>query len=72
MCYLWSRGQTAINEIDFDMTQILYLADQDFKSTIIKMFRDLLKEKKMDSVSQQMWDLSGEIDTIKQNQMEIP
>lgn len=72
MCYLWSRGQTAINEIDFDMTQILYLADQDFKSTIIKMFRDLLKEKKMDAVSQQMWDLSGEIDTIKQNQMEIP
>ena len=72
MCYLWSRGQTAINEIDFDMTQILYLADQDFKSTIIKMFRDLLKEEKMDAVSQQMWDLSGEIDTIKQNQMEIP
>lgn len=54
------------------MTQILYLADQDFKSTIIKMFRDLLKRKKMDAVSQQMWDLSGEIDTIKQNQMEIP
>lgn len=70
MCYLWSRGQTAINEIDFDMIQILYLKDQDFKSTIIKMFRDLLK-KKMNEVSQQMWDLSGEIDTIKQNQMEI-
>jgi len=70
MCYLWSRGQTAINEIDFDMIQILYLEDQDFKSTIIKMFRDLLK-KKMNEVSQQMWDLSGEIDTIKQNQMEI-
>jgi len=70
MCYLWSRGQTAINEIDFDMIQILYLEDQDFKSTIIKMFRYLLK-KKMNEVSQQMWDLSGEIDTIKQNQMEI-
>lgn len=70
MCYLWSRGQTAINEIDFDMIQILYLEDQDFKSTIIKMFRDLIK-KKMDAVSQQMWDLSGEIDTIKRNQMEI-
>ena len=70
MCYLWSRGQTAINEIDFDMIQILYLEDQDFKSTIMKMFRDLIK-KKMDAVSQQMWDLSGEIDTIKRNQMEI-
>lgn len=34
------------------------------------MFRDLIK-KKMDAVSQQMWDLSGEIDTIKRNQMEI-
>ena len=52
------------------MIQILYLEDQDFKSTIIKMFRDLIK-KKMDAVSQQMWDLSGEIDTIKRNQMEI-
>ena len=30
---------TKSKEIDFDMTQILYLADQDFKSTIIKIFR---------------------------------
>lgn len=28
------------------MTQILYLADQDFKSTIIKMFKRLTKRKK--------------------------
>ena len=30
---------TNSKEINFDMTQILYLADQDFKNTIIKMFR---------------------------------
>ena len=27
------------------MIQILYLEDQDFKSTVIKMFRDLIKKK---------------------------
>ena len=30
-----------------------------------------LIKKKMDAVSQQIWELSGEIDAIKQNQMEI-
>ena len=35
------------------------------------MFKDLKKKKKMDTVSQQMGDLSGELDTLKKNQMEI-
>lgn len=33
-------------DIDLDMTQMLYLADQDFETAIIKMFKDLKKKKK--------------------------
>lgn len=47
------------------MIQMLELADNDFQAAIVKMFKVL--KKKMAKESNQMGNLSREIETIKKN-----